>query len=221
MTLSSQAITCILFDLDGTLADSAPDLVGALYQLCDEDKQQRPEFSIARNCASDGAMALISLAFQAPADGQKLPSRLARFLTIYRKRISQKTVLFDGIETLLSTLHSRAYPWGIVTNKPTRFTQPLTEALNLSQHSVCTISGDTTPHSKPHPEPMLLAATQAGVEPSQCLYVGDAQRDIQAGKAAGMKTAIAMWGYIKPDDDTLSWGADLVLNAPQDLTQIL
>ncbi len=220
MTNNNQ-LSCFLFDLDGTLADTARDLVATLHQLCAEENHPAPDYNNARNIVSEGSAAMIALAFD---DNQSkvLQGQLSkRFLDIYSARLCQETRLFAGIEKILNTIESGNLSWGIVTNKPSRFTNPLVKNLGLAKRAACVVSADTTAKSKPHPLPMQHAAALAGVKPEQCIYIGDAATDIEAGKAAGMQTAIAGWGYIAPSENTSLWNADLEFQTPQELMQWL
>ncbi len=212
---------CLLFDLDGTLADTARDLVATLQQICAEDKHPAPDYKQARTTASDGSAALITLAVGDHMSETLQREMVKRFLDIYATRLSQDTELFPGIHSMLKTLESSNLLWGIVTNKPARFTDQLLKDLGIFERAACVVSGDTTAESKPHPLPMQYAAGKAGVKPEQCLYIGDAHRDIKAGKAAGMQTAIAGWGYIAPEENTGEWNADFEFQTPEEIMKWL
>jgi len=210
-------IRTALFDLDGTLADTAPDLGYALNALLAEHGRSALPYAAIRPVASHGAAALIELGFGiARTDAHFAPLR-ERFLEIYRANLTRETRLFPGMPELLDALAARDINWGIVTNKPAFLTDPLIEQLGLTEEAVCRVSGDTTANRKPHPEPMLHACQLAGSKPEECLYVGDAARDIEAGKAAGMKTLVALFGYIGADDHPETWGADGMIRHPSEI----
>ncbi len=210
-------IRTVLFDLDGTLADTAPDLAFALNSLLAE--AGRPPLPLAqiRPVASHGSPALIQLGFgitHPHADYEPLRQRL---LAIYLANIARETQLFAGVAELLQEIEQRGLNWGVVTNKPAFLTEPLLAALQLRQRAASVVSGDTLAQRKPHPAPLLLASREAGSEPAACLYLGDAQRDIEAGRRAGMASLIASWGYIAADDQPEQWGADGSLTTPAQL----
>ena len=207
----------ILFDLDGTLADTAPDLALALNAVLKHHGRAALPYEVIRPVASHGGIALIELGFKITPEAPEFEQLRQEFLDHYRDHICQKTALFEGMEQVLQHIESNNMNWGIVTNKPAFLTDPLIAALGLDSRAACIISGDTANNRKPHPEPMLLACQQAGSSPGECLYVGDAQRDIEAGQHAGMLTAVANWGYIGHDDKPDNWGADLHFDQPADL----
>ena len=207
----------ILFDLDGTLADTAPDLALALNAVLEQHSRAALPYEVIRPVASHGGIALIELGFKITPEAPEFEQLRQEFLDHYRDHICQKTALFEGMEQVLQHIESSNMNWGIVTNKPAFLTDPLIAALGLDSRAACIISGDTANNRKPHPEPMLLACQQAGSSPDECLYVGDAQRDIEAGQHAGMLTAVANWGYIGHDDKPDKWGADLHFDQPADL----
>lgn len=214
-------IRCVLFDLDGTLVDTAPDLGYALNELRREyDLPALPAAQI-RPLASAGARGLLLLGFgMQPSDGGYEPLR-QRFLDIYMENLVRESRLFDGMVEVLEETRQRGMSWGIVTNKPARFTDPLIRQLRFPATPVCVISGDTAAHPKPHPAPMLMACEQGGVQPADCIYVGDAQRDIESGRRAGMRTIAAAYGYIEANDDPGRWGADALIHAPAELLACL
>ncbi len=213
------APAALLFDLDGTLADTAPDLAGAVNLLRVAKGLPPAPYETLRPVASAGARGLIGVAFNVtPAEAAYDALRDA-FLANYEAQIALHTTLFDGVAELLSSLQEQSIQWGIVTNKPARFTDLLLPKIGLG-HTACSISGDTTAHAKPHPEPLFEAARRLGLLPHQCWYVGDDLRDIEAGKAAGMVTIAAAWGYCG-NTEPLSWQADRVLQTPNDLTRLL
>jgi phosphoglycolate phosphatase len=211
----------VFFDLDGTLADTAPDLVAAANQLLIARKQAALPYEILRPRASAGARGLIAGAFGIDPEHPDFSLLRDEFFTNYEKALLVNSVLFDGIDELLNQLDQAKLPWGIVTNKHERFTHPLTEGMGLRQRAASTVSGDTTPHAKPHPAPILHAAKLAKVDPTKGLYVGDDIRDIVAGKAAGMKTVAAAYGYCGCAEPPEAWGADFLVKTPQELMEII
>jgi phosphoglycolate phosphatase len=213
----AQAPQAVLFDLDGTLADTAGDLGGALNHLRVERGLPALPLDLLRPYASAGARGLIGVGLDIhPGQDAFEPTRQA-FLEAYTRCLSDTTVLFAGVTELLATLEARGLKWGVVTNKPHRFTVPVIEGLGLSARAGTVISGDSTAHAKPHPLPLLTACEALGVPPAAALYVGDDLRDIQAAKAAGMPSAAAGWGYIGHNGDIASWGADVIADDPLDL----
>ncbi|AOX99835.1 HAD family hydrolase [Jeongeupia sp. USM3] len=210
-------IRAILFDLDGTLADTAPDLGAALNRLLAEEGRPEQPYDAIRPLASHGARGLIGLGFGVGPDDASFNGLRERFLARYAAALCEHTVLFDGIAELIAAIGARGLPWGIVTNKPGRFTDPLVRELPLPVQPGCIVSGDTVGVAKPDPRPMLHAAEQLGVPAESCIYIGDAERDIEAGRRVGMKTVIADYGYISVDDRPTTWGADLRIAHPLDL----
>ena len=211
----------VFFDLDGTLADTAPDLVAATNQLLSARNLPLKPYEQLRPCASAGARGLIGGAFGIDTKHPDFIPLRDEFFANYEKALFVHSKLFEGMEHLLNQLESAQLPWGIVTNKSERFTNPLVDLMGLSQRSISTVSGDTTPHSKPHPEPILHAARIANLDPKKSLYVGDDIRDIIAGKAAGMKTVAAAYGYCGCEEPPEAWGADFIIHTPQELLQII
>ena len=211
----------VFFDLDGTLADTAPDLVAATNQLLSARNLPLKPYEQLRPCASAGARGLIGGAFGIDTKHPDFIPLRDEFFANYEKALCVHSKLFDGMEHLLHQLESAQLPWGIVTNKSERFTNPLVDLMGLSQRSISTVSGDTTPHSKPHPEPILHAARIANLDPNKSLYVGDDIRDVIAGKAAGMKTVAAAYGYCGCEEPPEAWGADFIIQTPQELLQII
>ncbi|MCK9609157.1 MAG: HAD-IA family hydrolase [Methylomonas sp.] len=216
--MSGFKLDCVLFDLDGTLVDTAPDLVACLNQALLAHDFPAILDNDVKPCISMGALAMIKYA-TADLDPGKQNQLLAYMLDCYQNNIAAHSRFFDGIGETLATIESLGLKWGVVTNKRERFTLPLMNALNLSHRAACVISGDTTANSKPHPEPMLAACRQAGVSPEHCVYIGDASHDIAAGKNANMKTLAALYGYIKENDQPEHWGADALIEHPQQLQQ--
>jgi len=204
----SPTIESVLFDLDGTLLDTAPDMGGSLNDLRAEHGIGALPYDTIRPQVSHGAAALLRLGFGVVPSDHHFEALRKRFLDIYRGRLSRETRPFPGMGELLDRLEEESIPWGVVTNKPGWLTEPLLDELGLLQRARVVISGDATPNLKPHPEPLFLASRAIGVSAEQCLYVGDAERDIQAGNRAGMHTAAALFGYIDVDEDVAAWGAD-------------
>ncbi|HEY5789714.1 MAG TPA: phosphoglycolate phosphatase [Gammaproteobacteria bacterium] len=204
----------VLFDLDGTLADTAPDMAAALNALLQEEGRAPLPFARIRPRVSHGGRALIELGFGLGEDAPEYPRLRERFLALYRDMLANETRLFAGMPELLDALEARGLGWGVVTNKPGWLTAPVMAALGLARRAGCIVSGDTTPHAKPHPEPLLHASRTLAVAPGACLYVGDAERDIEAGRAAGMATLVARFGYLGEDDRPEQWGADGQIELP-------
>jgi len=207
-------IKAVLFDLDGTLADTARDLGAALNRLLAEEGLPPQPYTAVRPIASHGARGLVSLGFGIDKSHPRFEEYRLRFLDLYEHSFADETVLFDDINALLREIDARGLKWGIVTNKPMRFTDRLVPALPFAVPPAVVVSGDTVGVAKPDPAPMLHAAQQIDIAPEHCLYVGDAERDIQAGRAVGMKTVLVNWGYIADSDDTDSWQADITIDQP-------
>ena len=213
----NQPIRTVLFDLDGTLLDTAPDLALALNTLLIEHQQQPLLLAKIRPWVSRGTTVLIKKGFNL-GETEPLPESLRqRFLSIYTQHLAEQTALFPGMEEVLTTLESKKIQWGVVTNKAARLTDPLMQQLGLTKRSICNISGDTLTQCKPHPAPLLYACQVARSTPEQCIYVGDAPRDIEAGQRAGMRTLVALYGYIEDHETPAQWGATGMLNQPLDL----
>lgn len=212
----------VLFDLDGTLLDTAPDMIAALDSVCRQQGVDAVPFERARGFVSNGAVGLLRLAFP-NFDPARDTDLHYRFLTAYAERLAIETCVFPPLEQLLAHLEATGVPWGIVTNKPRHLTEPLLEALGLLRRSACTVSGDTLPERKPHPRPILFALEQLGVatEPSMSVYVGDARRDIESGRAAGTRTVAVQYGYVEPGQDPATWGADCIVNTTLELINLL
>jgi len=211
----------VLFDLDGTLIDSAPDLAGA----GDEMRLARglPPFGVQhfRPMVGSGARGMVAQAFGVGPDDASFASLRDEFLARYEQRMTRETRVFAHMLPLLDALDATRRPWGIVTNKASRFAEPVVRALGLQERAAVLICGDTTSHSKPHPEPLFEAARRVGAPASTCSYVGDDLRDVQAGRAAGMTTVIAAWGYLGAGDPIDAWGADHVVHGAEDLLKLL
>lgn len=208
---------CILFDLDGTLLDTAPDMARALNRLRAEQGLTPLTLDRIRPVVSHGAIAMISIGFGLQPEDPGFAKLRQRFLEIYRADLATETTLFTGMEALLSNLETTGIPWGVVTNKPAWLTEPLMNSLDLFSRAACVVSGDTTPKRKPDPEPLLHACRLLGIEPMRALYIGDAERDIEAGKRAGMRTIVARFGYLDAADKPETWGADALIDKPEDL----
>lgn len=211
----------ILFDLDGTLADTGPDLADALNRLLEEHDQSPLPYASIRPVVSMGGAALISLAFDMDESHPEFPELRSRFLDFYLEDIARHTQLFPGMDTVLERIEATSRHWGIVTNKPAWLTDPLMEALAMTQQARCIISGDTLPYRKPHPAPLLHACELAGYGPGEAVYLGDARRDVEAAHAAGIPVYVARYGYIPEDDDPADWGADGLIDSPLELLQWL
>lgn len=214
-------MSVILFDLDGTLVDTAQDLGAALnIQLQRHGRALLPA-EIIRPVASHGSRGLLALGFNiSPSDSGFLAMR-DEYLDIYEEVLTHSPALFDGMLEVLNAIEQKGGQWGIVTNKPSRFTTPIMQAMQLDKRAACVISGDDAARPKPYPDTLLMACDVMKVQPQQCLYIGDAARDIEAGKAAGMRTAIALYGYLGEEDDPQSWGADLMIEHPLDILDLL
>ncbi len=210
-------IKTVLFDLDGTLVDTAPDMAAALDVLCEEEGQAIIPYEQVRPVVSNGSLALIRLAFGDVIEEKRLQHLKQRYLEIYEDNICRDSIPFKGIERVLEHIESHGLNWGVVTNKPGWLTLPLMDSLRLKPRAATIVSGDTTANSKPHPDPMHHACDEANSAADECMYVGDARRDIEAGNNAGMKTLVANYGYIETDEDVSTWGADAIINKPEEI----
>src|SRR5450830_1522805 len=209
--------TVVLFDLDGTLVDTAPDLGLALnIQLKRHGFPALPISSI-RPYASHGSKGLLKLGFGLTPEHASFDAMRVEYLNLYDEVFLTSPTLFEGMADVLDAVEANGQQWGIVTNKPKRFTQRLIDAIGLDKRAGCVISGDDAPRPKPYPYTLNLACEQLGVKANDCIYVGDAARDIAAGKAAGMKTVVALYGYIEPSDHAETWGGDFYIHQPKDL----
>jgi N-acetyl-D-muramate 6-phosphate phosphatase len=218
---SSLDVDAILFDLDGTLIDSAPDLAGAANDMRVARGLEAHELNHYRAMVGSGARGMLSRAFEIDPEADSFIAMRDEFLSRYELRMTRDTRVFSDVLPLLHGLDAGGQLWGIVTNKAERFAMPLVDALPPLATRAVLICGDTTPHAKPHPEPLLEAARRLGLPPARCLYVGDDHRDVLAGKAAGMATAAAAWGYLGAGEPVDAWGADIVLTLPDDLLKLL
>ena len=207
-------VDAVLFDLDGTLADTAPDLAAALNRVRTDRGLAPFPASRLRSSSSHGARGLIGTGMGIAPDHPDYPALRDAFLSHYETGLCVDTALFADVEALLAAIEARALRWGIVTNKATRYTVRLLDLLGLGARAGVVVCGDTTPHTKPHPAPLLAAAQRLCVPPARCVYVGDAERDVIAGIAAGMRTIIARYGYIDAHDDPESWPADGAIEDP-------
>jgi len=209
----SHSIAAVLFDLDGTLLDTAPDMIPALNQVRAEQGAGPLPYDLVRAQVSHGSTGLLRLAFPG-LEGEPFEALRARLLGLYAARIAIATAPFPGFEAVLPEIERRGMRWGIVTNKPTFLTLPLLAALGLDERAGVVVSGDTLPQRKPHPAPLLHAARGLSLDPAACLYVGDAERDVQSARAAGMPVLVARYGYLGPDDDPDAWAPDAHIEHP-------
>ncbi len=207
--------------MDGTFADTAPDLGAALNHVRGLHQLPPLPVEITRLQASHGSAGLLKLGFNVAPDAAEFPALRDAFLAYYTAHICDHTTLFAGMAELIATLEQRGLPWGIVTNKPQRFTLPLMQALGYAERAACLVSGDTCAHAKPHPAPMLHAAASIGVPAPRCLYLGDDKRDIDAGRAAGMPALIARYGYIDPSARLETWEASGAIDHPLALLEYI
>lgn len=210
----------ILFDLDGTLVDTAPDLAHALNHVLISQNKNTLSLSEIRPVASDGARGLLQLGFGIDEYDQKYVLFREKLLQYYENHIADDSRLFDGLENILLMLETKKIPWGIVTNKPANLTERLLKKLNLFDKTPCIVSGDTLAERKPHPAPLIYAAKLLDHSPIDCCYIGDAERDIQAAKAANMYSIAALYGYIHQDAQPELWQADQSIYSPEELTTV-
>ena len=222
MSVAYPRVRAVLFDLDGTLVDSAPDLVGCVQDIMRERGARPLPFKSLRQFISKGMRGLLTAAYGADfVDSEEYPDVLERCLELYSGRLAERSRLFPGMRGVLDSLARRRIPWGVVTNKPEYLTRPLLEALDLADECAVAVGGGTTTHTKPHPEPMIFAADRLAVKPRACLMLGDDPRDMQAARRAGMTGLAAAWGYFPPGEDLSTWGAAAVLQSPPDLLEWL
>jgi len=214
-------INTVLFDLDGTLIDTAPDMANALNILLREEGCDVLAFENIRPMVSNGSAALVQLGFPNLTDSPIIERLKKRYLEIYENKLCIDSVLFPGMAELLTHIENQQMRWGVVTNKPGWLTEPLMQQIGLAERSACIVSGDTTQNRKPHPEPMYLACKQASSYPQNCIYIGDALRDIQAGNNAGMQTVIANYGYIGEWENIAKWNADFIIENPLEILTLI
>lgn len=207
----------ILFDLDGTLVDTAPELGLALNMQRERHGLEPLPQPVIRPYASHGTQGLLKVGFGLTPQSDSFAAMRSEYLELYDQVFDRAPVLFPGMAELLQELRARGLPWGVVTNKPRRFTLPIMQALGLLDEAACVVSGDDAPRAKPHPDTLLRACEIAGLDPAVCCYVGDAERDIQAGQAAGMHTVVARYGYLDETDQPEAWGAEALIDTPLDL----
>lgn len=218
----SRQIDAVLFDLDGTLVDTAPDFTAVLHQLCADQGVLPPTDSAILATVSSGARALVELAFQLTPGARGFDTLLQTLLNTYAVQLQEtRSTLFPGMDELLRTLEHKGIPWGVVTNKPERFSVPLLAKLSLGQRCAVLICPDHVSQSKPHPEPLLLACERLGCRPQQAIYVGDHPRDIEAGNAADMQTIAAAYGYLPPHPPITDWGADHIAKTVAEIRHIV
>ncbi|MBI2383999.1 MAG: phosphoglycolate phosphatase [Gammaproteobacteria bacterium] len=215
------AAKCVLFDLDGTLVDTAPDLAYAANCVRAEVGLAPLPPSQYRPAASGGARGLLKVALDLDREHPDWPLRRDSFLDHYRRNLSRESRLFAGMTAALIELEARGVRWGVVTNKPGWLSAPLMEELGLARRAACLVSGDSTPNPKPAPDPLLLACEELRLTPADCLYVGDDRRDVVAARAAGMPVAAAAWGYIGVGESPADWGADALIERPEQLTALI
>lgn len=214
-------IDAVLFDLDGTLADTAADLGAVLNRLRIEAGAEPLPLETIRPHVSSGVRGMLKIGFSLLPGDESYAGLYQRFLTYYGEAVCVDTALYEGIRELLDSLEVSGIRWGVVTNKTSRFTLPLLEELGLSPRAACTVSGDSAPRPKPAPDPLLLACTILGTAPKRCLYVGDDLRDVEAGRAAGMGTVVAAWGYLGDGKPLEEWGADTIIQSPAEVLGLL
>jgi phosphoglycolate phosphatase len=214
---AARSFDAVLFDLDGTLVDSAPDLAGAANELRAAHGLPPLGFDVLRPMVGSGARGMVGVAFGVKPGESKFETLRDAFLLRYAERLLHHTRVFEAMHEVLEDIEASGLRWGIVTNKAMRFTEPIVSGLQLRTRVAALVAGDTTPHTKPHPAPLIEAARQLALAPQRCVYVGDDLRDVQAGRAAGMATLAAGWGYLGDGAAVHEWGADQVLASPGEL----
>ena len=215
------SLNMILFDLDGTLVDTAPDLGYALNLQRERHGFAPLPMDAIRPFASHGSKGLLSIGFNISPEDSAFEAMRAEYLDLYDQVFTRSPMLFEGVGDLLFALHQNGIQWGVVTNKPRRFASPLLASMQLSVPMACLVCGDDAPLPKPAPDTLFLACEQASTKAEHCLYVGDAERDIEAGNAAGMKTVVALWGYIDATDKPMAWGANYAIEHPSQLMSLI
>ncbi|MDX2425233.1 MAG: phosphoglycolate phosphatase [Cycloclasticus sp.] len=214
-------VEAVLFDLDGTLVDTAPDLACALNAVLQQQQLEALPYSVIRPIVSNGADALIKFGFGSELPDEQYQTIKSNFIRYYQQNIAAQSILFTGLEQALQHLEKAEIPWGIVTNKPEYLTRPLLEKMDLYLRAGCIVCGDQVNNPKPHPEPIYLACQQLGVLPSNAVYIGDAERDIRSGRLAGLKTIACAYGYIPATDDINNWQADSIMQNSSELLEWL
>lgn len=211
----------VIFDLDGTLVDTAPDLASALNYVLITENHSPLDFDAVRHVASDGAKGLLELGFHINEKDERYHELRKKFLHFYLEHVADRSVLFEGMGEMLDFIENYQVPWGIVTNKPTNLTLKLLQLLGLDKRTNCIVCGDTLKERKPHPAPLLYAAKLLNLKPEECCYIGDAERDIQAAKAANMTTILAAYGYLHDETNLHQFHADYIIHSPLDLRSVL
>lgn len=211
----------ILFDLDGTLVDTAPDLAYAINLQRERHGLPALPLEDIRPFASHGSRGLLHKGFGITMDDPDFNAMRAEYLALYDQVFARSPVLFTGMAEVLAHIENQGLQWGVVTNKPRRFTEPMMQVMGLHSRAACVVSGDDAPRAKPYPDTLFLACEQMAVNPRQCMYIGDAERDMEAGRAAGMKTVLAMYGYLDEQDQPDHWQADATIDQPLDLIALL
>ncbi len=211
------SVAAVLFDLDGTVIDSAPDLAGAANAMRRARSLEPVPYERLRPHVGSGARGMVGAAFGVTPEHADFEAMRIEFLDRYTRMLLDTTRVFAAMEPVLKAIEASGLPWGIVTNKHQRFTMPIVEGLGITKRAAVVICGDTTPHAKPHPAPLLEAARRIKLDPAHCIYIGDDHRDMQAARAAGMRSGAAAWGYIPAADDVTAWGADRVLSEAGDI----
>lgn len=219
--IPSHPIEAVLFDLDGTLIDTAPDFVHVVNELRQQKSMEPLPFEAVRQQVSNGARALVALSFGSEETNSEFPQLLEALLNLYEQHLAVKSKLFEGLEQTLTLLEQRNIPWGIVTNKPSRFTNPLIAGLQLGDRCAVAVCPDQVTNRKPHPEPIFKACNMIGVKPEHTIYVGDHLRDIEAGNRANNTTVAVGWGYLNEGDKPEDWQADITVNTTEEFNDWL
>lgn len=217
-------LKAVLFDLDGTLIDTAPDMVGSLNRVLAAHKQPQVDYQVAKKIVSNGGRALVELGFGKKLNTELFPNTeqlLQEFLIDYKQFVANESHLYEGIAEILDYCESNNIKWGVITNKPLHLAKDLLQGLKLLDRCAILLGGDSLPVKKPDPVPMLHSCMVLSLAPSECLYIGDHVRDIQAGNAAGMDTASALWGYIADDENVEDWNANFMLRDPSGLLKLI